>query len=138
MAITDGDTIRLLDATSTEYRIRLQGINAPESHQAFYSESKENLSTLIFDKEVTIEGDKLDRYCRVVGRVLLDGRDIDLEQVKAGLAWHYKYYEDEQTPEQRAQYSKAENEARAARRGLWQDANPVDPYEFRREKRRER
>lgn len=134
IAITDGDTIRVLDSTNTEYRIRLQGINAPESHQAFYSESKQNLSALIFDKEVMIEKDKLDNYCRIVGRVLLDGRDIDFEQIKAGMAWHYKYYQDEQTPQQRTDYSQAEAEARAARRGLWQDANPVDPYQFRRER----
>jgi endonuclease YncB( thermonuclease family) len=136
VAITDGDTIRVLDSTKTEYRIRLQGINAPESRQAFYSESKQNLSALIFDREVTIEKYKLDNhiYCRIVGRVILDGRDIDLEQVKAGMAWHYKRYQHEQTPEQRAEYARAEEDARTTRRGLWQDSNPIDPDDFRRQK----
>src|SRR5256886_12827968 len=133
--IADGDTITVLDAMNTQHRIRLQGIDAPESHQAFGTQSKKNLSDLIFDKEVTVVYDKIDQYGRLVGKIIFAGRDINLEQVKAGMAWHYKQFEREQSPEDRELYAQAEDQARSARRGLWVDANPIEPGEFRREER---
>ena len=93
---------------------------------------------MIYGKDVTITYQKIDQYGRLVGKILLDGKDVDLEQVKAGMAWHYKYYEDEQTPEDRQLYANVEKEARAERRGLWQDPNPMEPYLFRREEERRR
>jgi endonuclease YncB( thermonuclease family) len=136
--IADGDTVTVLDATNTQHRIRLQGIDAPESHQAFGTQSKKSLSDMIFDKDVSVLYDKTDQYGRLVGTILLNGKDINLEQVKAGMAWHYKEYEREQSPEDRELYARAEDEARSARRGLWVDANPVEPGEFRRDENRER
>ena len=133
--VADGDTITILDSNNTQHRIRLQGIDAPESHQAFGMQSKQSLSQLIFDKDVTVEYEKTDRYGRIVGKIILDGADIDLEQIKAGMAWHYKDYEDEQTPADRDLYARAEDEARNARRGLWVDANPIEPSEYRRDER---
>ena len=138
VAIADGDTITILDSANTQHRIRLEGIDAPESHQAFGEQSKQSLSEMIFGKDVSVTFQKTDQYGRLVGKIILDGRDINLEQVKAGMAWHYKFYEDEQTPEDRDAYAKAEAEARAARRGLWQDPNPTEPYQFRKEEKRER
>jgi endonuclease YncB( thermonuclease family) len=138
VAIADGDTITVLDSSDTQHRIRLAGIDAPESHQAFGEQSRLSLSAMIFGKGVTVTYQKIDQYGRLVGKIVLDGTDINLEQIKAGMAWHYKFYEDEQTPEDRDAYAKAEAEARAARRGLWQDPNPVDPYQFRKEEKRER
>ena len=108
--IADGDTITVLDSTNTQHRIRLQGIDAPESHQAYGNQSKQNLSAMIFDKDVTVIYEKIDQYGRIVGKILLDGKDMNLEQVKAGLAWHYKEYEREQTPEDRELYARAEAE----------------------------
>ena len=133
VAIADGDTITLLDSTNTQHRIRLQGIDAPESRQAFGEQSKLSLSEMIFGKDVSVSYQKVDQYGRLVGKISLDGKDINLEQVKAGMAWHYKFYEDEQMMEDRDAYTKAESEARAARRGLWQDPNPTEPYQFRKE-----
>ena len=138
VAIADGDTITILDSANTQHRIRLEGIDAPESHQAFGEQSRLSLSEMIFGKDVTVTYQKIDQYGRLVGKIILEGKDINLEQVKAGLAWHYKFYEDEQTPEDRDAYAKAESEARAARRGLWQDPNPTEPYQFRKEEKRER
>lgn len=138
VAIADGDTITLLDSSNTQHRIRLEGIDAPESHQAFGSRSKQNLSDLIYGKEVTVTSYKTDQYGRLVGKILSGGRDINLEQVKAGMAWHYKEYEREQPPADRELYAKAEDEARAARRGLWADPDPMEPSRFRREQREER
>ena len=134
--IADGDTVTVLDAMNTQHRIRLQGIDAPESHQAFGTQSKKTLSDMIFDKDVTVVYDKTDQYGRLVGKILLDGKDINLEQVKAGMAWHYKEYEREQSPEVRDLYALAEVEARRERRGLWVDANPIEPGEFRRDEKR--
>jgi|SRR5712692_8598322 len=133
--VADGDTITVLDATNTQHRIRLEGIDAPESHQAFGTQSKKNLLDMVFGREVTVVYRKTDRYGRIVGKIIVDGTDVDLEQIKAGMAWHYKEYQREQTPEDRELYAGAEDEARNARRGLWQDPDPVEPSAFRREER---
>lgn len=136
--ITDGDTVTVLDASNTQHRIRLQGIDAPESKQDFGTQSKKKLSGLIFGKDVEVVYDKTDQYGRLIGKILLEGRDINLEQVRSGMAWHYQEYEREQSTEDRELYARAEDEARSARRGLWVDTNPVEPSEFRREERQER
>jgi endonuclease YncB( thermonuclease family) len=101
VVIADGDTITLLDSANTQHRIRLEGIDAPESHQAFGEQSKQSLSEMIFGKDATVTYQKTDQYGRLVGKIILEGKDINLEQIKAGMAWHYKFYEDEQTPEDR-------------------------------------
>ena len=136
--VADGDTVTVLDATNTQHRIRLEGIDAPESHQAFGAQSKQSLSEMVFGKDVSVVVRKTDQYGRLVGKILLEGKDINLEQDKAGLAWHYKEYQREQTPEDRELYARAEDEARATRRGLWQESDPVEPSAFRKEERRER
>ena len=105
--IADGDTITVLDSSDTQHRIRLEGIDAPESHQAFGTQSKKNLSQMVFGKDVTVVYQKTDQYGRLVGKILLVGKDINLEQVKAGMAWHYKEYQREQTPEDRELYAAA-------------------------------
>ncbi len=138
MRVADGDTITVLDGTNTQHRIRLEGIDAPESHQAFGTQSKKNLSDLVFSRDVTVVYQKTDQYGRLVGKILLEGKDINLEQVKAGLAWHYKEYQREQSPEDRELYARAEEDAHVARRGLWQDPDPTEPSAFRKEEKRER
>ena len=90
------------------------------------------LSDLVFSKDITIEWFKRERYGRLVGKVLVDGRDVCLDQIKAGMAWHYKYFQSEQTAEDRKLYAEAETEARESRVGLWADANPIPPWNFRR------
>jgi endonuclease YncB( thermonuclease family) len=134
VGVEDGDTITVLDSSNQNHRIRLQGIDAPERGQAFSTKSGQNLSQAVFDKVVTIEWSKRDRYRRIVGKVMLDGHDLCLQQIGAGMAWHYKYYQDEQTPEDRKLYSDAEDAARSARAGLWVDQNPIPPWDFRRQR----
>lgn len=136
--VSDGDTIAVLDKDNKQHKIRFQGIDAPESKQAFGQASKENLSKMVFGKQVTVIWDKVDKYGRTVGKVLLDGKDINIEQVKAGLAWHYKKYSDEQPPEDRITYAKAEEDARGAKLGLWQDPNPTPPGDWRADAKTER
>jgi endonuclease YncB( thermonuclease family) len=65
-------------------------------------------------------------------------RDVNLEMLKAGLAWHYKQYEREQAKEDRERYAAAEEEARAGRVGLWRDAEPVAPWDWRKKEKAER
>jgi endonuclease YncB( thermonuclease family) len=131
VGVSDGDTITVLDSTKTQHKIRLAGIDAPESKQAFGQASKKHLSDLVFDREVTLECGKTDKYRREVCVVMVDGQDANLAQVTAGMAWWYRKYQKEQIPEHRAQYQAAEIDAQRQRVGLWKDANPVAPWEWR-------
>lgn len=135
IGVADGDTITVLDIDKTHHKIRLAGIDAPEKKQAFGQRSKQSLSDLVFSKAVTVDTNKKDRYGRVVGKVLVNGMDANLAQVQRGMAWHYKAYEGEQPLVDREVYANAENEAMAARRGLWADADPLPPWEYRRQQR---
>ncbi len=130
--ITDGDTLYVLDANYKEHKIRLAGIDAPERRQAYGLASRKHLLSIVAGKQVRVEYQKRDRYGRIVGKVLLDGIDVCLEQVKAGFAWHYKKYQHEQSAEDRELYADAENQAREGRLGLWRENNPIPPWEHRR------
>jgi endonuclease YncB( thermonuclease family) len=132
VGVTDGDTITVLAPGNVQHRIRLAGIDAPERNQAFGTRSKQNLSRLVFGKTVTLDCGKEEFYGRLVCRVLLpNGDDADLDQVQAGMAWHYKQFEREQTPRDQKLYADAEDAARAARRGLWADVHVIPPWDFR-------
>ena len=111
------------------------GIDAPEKKMPFGQRSKEQLSDLVFNKQVSVEYSKRDKYGRTVGKIMVDGVDANLEQVKAGMAWHYKQYQKEQSPDERVSYADAEEQARAGRKGLWLDAEPTPPWEWRKEQK---
>ena len=134
VGVADGDTITVLDADKVQHKIRLAGIDAPEKKQAFGNRSKESLSDLVFDKTVNVETEKRDRYGRQVGKVLVNGQDVNLVQVERGMAWFYRQYQREQSPNDRRLYEAAEDAARADKRGLWRDADPMPPWEFRHNK----
>jgi endonuclease YncB( thermonuclease family) len=136
--VHDGDTITVLDQDNKKTHIRLQGIDAPELKQEFGAKSQEYLSRMVLGKPVTIVWTKVDKYRRTVGTIMLDGRDINIEQVKAGMAWHFKKYEDEQKPDDRRAYASAELEARAAKLGLWKEPNPIVPGDWRQDVKIER
>jgi endonuclease YncB( thermonuclease family) len=131
VAVTDGDTIDLVDEQHASYRIRLQGIDAPEKQQAFYNVARHNLANLVAGKKVLVEWQKHDQYGRIVGKVFFDNQDVCLEQIKAGLAWHYKQFEDEQSEVDRLLYARAEEGARSQKLGLWRDSTQIEPWEFR-------
>lgn len=133
--VADGDTVTVLDGANQQHKVRLAGIDAPEKAQAFGKVSRQHLAQLVFQKRVTVEFEKLDRYRREVGKIMVAGRDINLLQIEAGLAWHYKKYQSEQPPADRPTYSAAESFAAAERRGLWRDSSPTPPWEFRKLKR---
>jgi len=133
--VADGDTITVLDATNTQHKIRLQGIDSPEKAQAFGQKSKQSLDRLVHSKQVTIEYQKKDKYGRTVGKVVFNDLDVCLEQIKLGMAWHYKQYESEQTKEDREIYAQAELSARANAFGLWKDKQPIPPWEYRKQQK---
>ena len=133
--VTDGDTVNVLTSDFETHRIRLSGIDAPEKRQAFGSRSKQALAGLIDGKTVNVEYNKLDKYQRVVGKITFNGQDVNLRQIKLGLAWHYKKYEKEQDVEDRSIYANAEYLAQRDKLGLWYDGNPIAPWDFRKQKR---
>jgi endonuclease YncB( thermonuclease family) len=125
--VIDGDTIDVLDDRKIVHRIRLAGIDAPEKAQPFGQIAKEHLSDIVFGKRVLVIGNKIDRYGRTVGKIEVGGIDANLEQVKTGLAWHYKEYAREQLAEDRNKYASAETNARVNRTGLWRDNKQIPP-----------
>jgi len=88
--VTDGDTVHVLDQSTVKHKIRLGGIDAPEKKQAFGKKSKQNLASLVAGKQVEVEYNKRDRYGRIIGKLIKDGQDINLLQIKHGYAWHYQ------------------------------------------------
>ncbi len=133
VSVADGDTITVLDSQKTQHKIRLQGIDAPERAQAFGNKSKQSLHEMVHGKQVTVDYQKKDKYGRVVGKILLNNTDVCLEQLKRGMAWHYKQYANEQPKEDRETYSLAEQQAKTELKGLWKDKHPVPPWEFRKQ-----
>lgn len=131
ISIADGDTLTVLDSSEKQHKIRLLGIDAPEKNQSFGNQSKQSLAQMVFGKTVVIDFNKRDKYKRIVGKVLLEGKDINLEQIKSGLAWHYKQYENEQELSDRSVYANEEYVARSDGKGLWVDNNPIPPWQFR-------
>lgn len=131
VGVSDGDTITVLDAKDQQHKVRLAGIDAPEKSQDFGQASKKHLSELVFGKAVVVDWQKLDRYGRVVGKVLLEDFDVCLEQIRKGMAWHYKKYAGDQSSSDRQTYAAVEVEARNARLGLWIYANPEPPWDYR-------
>lgn len=129
IGVHDGDTLTGLDDTKTQHKVRLDAIDAPELGQPFGQAAKKGLAEKVFGKNVVVTVKTRDRYGRTVGHVLIDGRDVNLEMLEEGMAWHYKKYDTN------VRLSRAEENARAARKGLWQDRNPVPPWDWRRGER---
>lgn len=132
VSVADGDTVTILDASNTQHRIRFAQIDAPEtSHgknqptQAFGEKSKQSIAGMVFGKVVSADCATSDRYGRSVCTVFVDGVDTNLEQVKRGMAMVYRQYAHDAT------YYRAEDEAKAARLGVWSEDHPTPPWEWR-------
>jgi endonuclease YncB( thermonuclease family) len=112
-------------------KVRLYGIDTPERKQAFGTRARQVASELAFRQTVTVRVRDVDRYGRLVAEVLLpDGRSLNHELVRAGLAWWYRQYARNDTA-----LAQLEAEARAAKRGLWSDPQPLAPWTWRKERR---
>ena len=131
VGVTDGDTLTLLDAAKQQHKIRLAGIDAPEKSQPHFDRSKEHLSGLIFNRQVTAQCGKKDKYRRRICKIFVNGSDVNREQIAAGMAWWYRKFAKEQQVSDRTAYERAERDAQQARRGLWRESLPVPPWEWR-------
>ncbi len=147
--VYDGDTVSL-SLNGQDHRVRLQGIDAPEQDQPFGQEAEEHLRALVLNREVRLEmsrtGAGKDTYGRLLGKLWVQpadcrqcGKTLDanLAMLTVGLAWFYRYYKDDLSPEDQGRYEFAEHEARGKRAGLWQDDNPTPPWDWPRGDRRE-
>jgi len=124
--ITDGDTFTAINRDKLQIRFRMNAIDAPERKQAFSSVSTQALKDMIHGKRVTVIVHSRDPWGRYVvtvraGRI----KDVSAEMLRLGLAWHYKKYD------KTLLYAELEEQAREQRVGLWQDPNPVAPWDFR-------
>jgi endonuclease YncB( thermonuclease family) len=133
--LADGDSITVLDNEKVQHKIRLSGIDTPERAQPFGKVAKQFLSDKIANKTVCVGWYKKDRYQRLVGVVRLDDQDINLTLVEAGLAWHYTYYQKEQSASDQKRYAKAQQRAEKKQLGLWEDKRPIPPWDWRRGER---
>jgi endonuclease YncB( thermonuclease family) len=127
VGITDGDTVVVLTKEKKQVKIRLNCIDAPEKNQDFGQRAKQSLSDMIFGKDVEVVVHDTDKYGRTVGTIYLNGVDINLEQVKKGMAWVYSHYCKDPA------YYKAWDIAKKNKVGLWSQSNPVEPSKFRRD-----
>ncbi|MDO5969676.1 thermonuclease family protein [Flavivirga aquimarina] len=131
VAITDGDTFKLLTKDSTLIKVRLANIDCPEKKQPFSAKAKQFVSDAIFGKIVEVRVLKKDRYGRYISNVIYnDTISLNYELVKQGLAWHYvKYSKDKNL-------QSLEDKAKADKVGLWQDKNAIAPWEWRDHKKK--
>ena len=138
VGISDGDTLTArceaqADCESVTLKVRLSEIDAPEKAQPFGARSRQHLADLCFRKPATLEPvaarGGFDRYGRTVARVTCAGADANAEQVRAGMAWVFDLYVID-----RSLYE-AQESARTARRGLWEDSEPIAPWEWRQARR---
>ena len=140
--VVDGDTIHVVNIAGKKFKVRLTGIDAPEQNQPYGLASTYHLRELLFNKFVLLESKpkkgkpySVDRYKRVLAKIVLDGRDINLAQVSSGYAWHFKRYQKQQSSLDRKSYSKAELNAKKNELGLWGEKKPIAPWKWRKIKK---
>ena len=129
--VIDGDTVEVIPAFGKSERIRLLGIDAPETKQDYGDKSTMMLLQCVNNAMVTIEWTERDRYDRLLGKVIANKVDCNLNQLQKGAAWHYKEYQSSQTPLDRIEYGNAEILARTNNKGLWATSNPTKPSNYR-------
>jgi endonuclease YncB( thermonuclease family) len=145
VGVADGDSLTVRDSNGLTHGVRLAAIDAPEHGQPWGERSKQSLTQMVLGKDVRIEWVERDDYGRLVAKLWVAPADAHcsatpcphtldagLAQITAGLAWHFKRYERDQAEEDRHRYADAETEARARKRGLWQEAAAAPPWEWRR------
>lgn len=123
--VTDGDTVVLLDSTNTQHRIRLNGIDAPERGQPYGTKATNFVKELAAGKQATVEYENKDRYGRILGTLYVGDKNINEELLKAGLAWHYKFYNKDK------RLADLEKEAKEKKLNIWSEKNPIEPYRWR-------
>ena len=139
--VLDGDTFHCIPDTVINgaklhkdgtISVRLRGVDAPEKRQPSGMDAQESLKELIGKKTVKLDIKDIDRYGRVAAYVFVNGMNVNLEQVKRGLAWAYTEYLDRPYA---SEFYDAEKQARKQRLGLWKELNPTPPWEWRKKNR---
>ncbi len=130
--IIDGDTFDVRIKDSATIRIRLASIDTPEKTQDYYQVAKDALASYIFGKKVSVTITGTDRYKRLIGIVLVNGKNVNLAMVQDGFAWQYLEYDTSTL------YASAEAAARKNKLGLWAIPNPESPWAFKKRKKTER
>ena len=128
VGVHDGDSLTILIDTpdgKRQAKIRLDGIDAPELGQAFSRVSRDGLAKMVFECQCAVESRGPDKYGRTVGRVSVDGADVNAAMLDSGLAWHYKKYDS------RPEMAAREEAAKRAKVGLWDDRDPIPPWDWR-------
>ena len=123
--IVDGDTFDILIDDKTTIRVRMNGIDCPERKQDYYQVCKDALAEYIFGKDVKLVTHGKDRYTRTIADVFYNKQNVNLAMIKKGYAWHYKKYSSDPV------MAKAEQDARAAKLGLWKMENAIAPWDYR-------
>ena len=138
IAVMDGDTVMVL-RDGHKIKVRLANIDAPEvghagmgdkspnsqKDQTFGQQSRDSLLEMVGKKQVQIDSQAVDQYGRIVGLISVDGRNVNQEQVRRGMAWEYSHYHSDKT------YIGLQSEAQQARRGLWTQTSPEAPWQWR-------
>lgn len=124
IVVMDGDTVMAMRG-GRKLKIRLANIDAPEKAQPYGPESRQSLYEMVNKREVQIDSQAVDQYGRVIGAIHVDGYSVNQEQVRRGMAWEYSYRHSDKT------YQRLQSEAQQARRGLWAQANPEPPWQWR-------
>ena len=140
--VVDGDTVHVEDEAGKKFKVRLSGIDAPEQNQPYGLASTYHLRGLLLNKIVLLKSKpkkgkpySVDRYKRVLAKIILDRRDINLSQVLNGYAWHFKRYQKQQSRQDRELYNQAELHAKKNNLGLWGEKNPIAPWKWRKIKK---
>jgi endonuclease YncB( thermonuclease family) len=120
--VVDGDSLIVLRGTK-QVRVRLKEIDAPEHNQRFGKRSRQSSTDMCAKKRARVSWRETDRNGRTLGRVWCAGVDANAEQVRRGMAWVFNRYDRSLYPLQEA--------ARSDRLGLWADAEPIAPWEWR-------
>jgi len=130
IGIIDGDTFDLLNDGNKTFRIRMEGIDAPEKGMPFYQVSKKHLGSLCFGQRVAVQITQTESGNRKIGFTFLSsGSELSHEMIRAGLAWHFVKYNSDRD------LAALEQEARQEKRGLWKDPHPLPPWEIRKIRR---
>lgn len=125
IAVLDGDTVMVLSNSGPPVKIRLVGIDAPEKVQPGGIASKKSLSELVLHKQVGINTQATDVYGRLVAHLEVDGKSVNEEQLRRGMAWEYSNYHGNK------KYVALQSEAQRARRGLWAGSEIMEPAQWR-------
>lgn len=129
IAVKDGDTIVLLHEKK-KITIRLEHIDCPEKNQPFGYKAKQFVSQFCFSKNVKIiSNGKRDQNGRWIAEVIYLNKNLGKELMKNGLAWHFKRYSKNKD------YAFLEVNAKKKKIGLWQEPNPVSPWNWRNDKK---